>query len=201
MMFRTFERDRSFLENKYHWQNEPFDPYRRMAYHGYDYPTETGLSDEEILSGLEALDRETAHLPHAVAKAEAIRYVLSHTRIDVNEQDYFIGIYSWNRLIKHTTLLKWKNEIFEKECPETNARMKDMNASGAVAIWPDFDHVVPDWSSIMKLGFRGIRDRARNYRRIHEENGTLTDKVAAHFDGIEIEYSAILSLLGRLCAV
>ena len=31
------ETDRKILENKYHKTDEPFDPYCRMMYHGYDY--------------------------------------------------------------------------------------------------------------------------------------------------------------------
>lgn len=31
-----FKDDRKFIENKYHKTTEAFDPYKRMAYHGYD---------------------------------------------------------------------------------------------------------------------------------------------------------------------
>lgn len=199
-VYRTLDCDRSFIENKYHLQDAPFDPFKRRAYHGYDYPSETGLSDEEIMDGLRALDKKLDGLPHPIAKAEAIRYVLENTRIDVNDRDYFVGIYSWDRLPKEITVHKWKNEIFSETIPEIDARMKEMNASGAVTIWPDFDHVVPDWHSLLSLGFPGIRERARRYRLRHAENGTLTSSVAAYFDGIEIEYSASIALFERLAA-
>ena len=29
-----FDRDRDFIADKYHRQDEPFDAFRRMAYHG-----------------------------------------------------------------------------------------------------------------------------------------------------------------------
>ena len=32
-----FNSDRKFIENKYHKTSEPFNPYQRMRYHGYDY--------------------------------------------------------------------------------------------------------------------------------------------------------------------
>jgi hypothetical protein len=76
--------------------------------------------------------------------------------------------------------------------------MDDLNASGAIAIWPDFDHVVPDWASLVELGFVGIRERARDYRRAHEGKGELTEKQKAFFDGIEIEYTAIIGFIDRL---
>ena len=194
-MFKTFDTDRKIIETKYHWPDQPFNPYKRMAYHGYDYDETTGLSDGEIRELLLALDPQISHLPHPVAKAKAVALVLENTRIDVNEHDYFVGIYSWNRLADCVTLTKWKNEVFSGELADVDALMKDMNASGAVSIWPDFDHVVPDWDSLLRLGFPGLRQRARDYRA---KLGTLTPRQEAFFDGIELEYTAVIAFLDRL---
>ena len=192
------QQDYDYLINKYHDANAPFDPYKRRAYHGYDYDKSTGLSDEEILEGLSALENELQALPHPVAKAREIEYVLKNTRIDVNEHDYFIGIYTWNQAIKATTLVKWKEEVFTQRLSEIEESMNALNRSGAVPIWPDFDHVVPDWDALMRLGFVGIRNRAREYRQMHESKRPLSKDEQAFFDGIEIEYSAIIDFVDRL---
>jgi hypothetical protein len=34
-------------------------------------------------------------MPHPIAKAQAVAYVLDNTRIDVNARDYYIGLHSW----------------------------------------------------------------------------------------------------------
>lgn len=196
-MFKSFDTDRKIIENKYHKTNEPFDPYKRMAYHGYEYDKSTGLSDEEILEGLRTLAAETEGLPHPVIKARAIEYVLQNTRTDVNEHDYFIGIYSQNRLIRETTVDKWNAEVFDGIIPETRDMMYDKIAP-AVDIWPDYDHVVPDWESLLSLGFAGIRRRASEYRLKHEQNGTLDDNMRAFFDAIDIQYGAICDFLDRV---
>ena len=65
--------DRAWIEEKYHKKNEPFDPFRRMAYHGHDFDTATGLCDDEIKAGLRALAEKTQHLSHPVAKARGKR--------------------------------------------------------------------------------------------------------------------------------
>ena len=197
-MFERFDRDRKIIETKYHWPDQPFNPYKRMAYHGYDYDASTGLTDEEIKEKLLALGEEIKDLPHPVAKAKAVQLVLENTRIDVSEHDLFVGIYSWNRLINDITLTRWKNEIFSGPLAHVDQKMKDMNASGAVSIWPDFDHVVPDWDSLLKLGFPGIRQRARDWRAHHEAQRPLTQREQAFFDGIELEYSAIIAFMDRL---
>ena len=190
--------DHEYITNKYHDTSKPFDPFNRRAYHGYEYDESTGLSDEEIQEGLAELANECESLSHPVAKSKAIEYVLKNTRIDVNEHDYFIGIYTWNCAIKKTTIDKWNREIFSTVLSEVNQTMKILNGSRSAMIWPDFDHVVPDWDSIMKLGFPGLRQRARDYRAMHESKRELTYDEKAFFDGIEIEYTAIIDFIDRL---
>ena len=53
----TFEQDKDKIANKYHKQGEPFDAYRRMAYHGYDFDETTGKSDKEI-GGIACAERK-----------------------------------------------------------------------------------------------------------------------------------------------
>lgn len=193
-----FNDDRSFIENKYHKTDEPFNPYSRMAYHGYDFDKSTGLEDGEIKDGLSKLYEKTKDLPHPVAKAYTVKYVLENTKIDINEHDLFVGLWSVNRLANSVTLNKWNAEVFETILPEVKQKMNDMNESGAVAIWPDFDHVVPDWDAILCLGFPGLKKRAEEYKELHKARGTLTPETAAFFDGIIIEYTAIIALVDRL---
>lgn len=192
------EKDRKFIENKYHMTNEPFNPYNRMAYHGYDYDVSTGMDDDEIKEGLKNLYEKIKDLPHPVSKAYAVKYTLDNTRIDVNEHDYFVGFYSVNRLASAIGQWKWYGEVFDKIIPKTKALIDDMNNSGAVTVWPDFDHVVPDWNSLLTLGFSGIVERVKSYRQKHAEGGTLTDEAAAYFDGMEITYRAVIDVIDRL---
>ncbi len=190
--------DREFIENKYHRTDEPLNSLNRMAYHGIGYSEETGKDDAEILAGLKALQPELNVMPHPVARATAIKYVLENERLYVNEHDYFVGLYSLGRLANSVTSDIWQHETFKERKPETLKNSDLFNRSGAVANWADYDHVVPDWESLMNLGFKGIRERARQYREKHAQNGTLTNETAAFFDGIDIEYGAIISVIDRM---
>ncbi len=192
------EIDRYHIERKYHDPEKEFNPFRRKAYHGAGYLEESGLDDEGILAGLEALAPSLEGLPHPVARAKALQYVMEHQRIYINEHDYFVGLYSLNRLANKITFKKWEEQSRAFRDPETIRRSADFNASGASMIWTDYDHVVPDFDSMLSLGFTGLRERARNYRKLHLQQGTLTDEVAAFFDGIEIQYGAILDLVERM---
>lgn len=210
-MFKSLMDDRPYLEEKYHKLDGEFEEkylkhanvithlqYGRLDFHGYEYDEKTGLSDEEIKAGLLEISKKYKDAPHPVAKARAIEYVLDNTRIDVNAHDYFIGIYSWSRLSSETTALKWEKELFEEIIPDINEEMKELHESGAVLIWPDFDHTVPDWDAVMNFGFPGLLERARVYRKKFEEAEEMDAEKQAYFDGIEIEYSAIVRFIDRL---
>ena len=190
--------DRYFLERKYHDPDKPFDAFRRMAYHGEGYLEESGLPDEEILQGLEELAERTKDLPHPVARAEAIRFVLEKERLYINEHDWFAGLYSLDRLANRYTFDRWNEEANALRDPGLVARAADFNASGAVMIWTDYDHVVPDFESLLALGFPGIRKRAAEYREAHRARGTLNGEAEAFFEGIDIEYGAVIGLLDRM---
>ena len=111
--------DREFIENKYHRTDKSFNSLNRMAYHGIGYAEETGKDDVEILAGLKAMQPELSVMPHPVARATAIKYVLENERLYVNEHDYFVGLYSLGRLANSVTFNVWRNETFDKRKPET----------------------------------------------------------------------------------
>ena len=91
--------DREVIENKYHRTDAPFNPKNRMAHHGYDYDEGTGLSDAEIIEGLKALSDSLKGKHHYEIKSKLFAYILANTRIDVNEHDYFVGMYTWDRVM------------------------------------------------------------------------------------------------------
>lgn len=190
--------DRKFIENKYHKTDEPFNPLNRMAYHGIGYAEQTGSDDADILAGLKAMLPELCKMPHPEAKAVAIKFVLENEKLYVNEHDYFVGLYSLNSLAGTVTNDVWQQETLKLSNPETLKISDLFNESGAVTNWADYDHVVPDWESLINLGFTGIKKRAEDYRQKHIKNGTLTDDMAAFFNGINIEYEAIISLIDRM---
>ncbi len=189
--------DREHIENKYHKTSEPFNTFDFRHYHGYDYDASTGLEDSEISEGLVKLFDETRDEPHPIAKAKAVSYVLDHTKIDVNDNDYFVGFYSWGRLITPMFYSKWHNEAFDR-LPGMREKMLDFYNSGTAEVWLDTEHVVPSWNDILSLGFRGLLDRIKRYRKLHDEKQDLTEKGMALLEAMEIEYTAILRVIKRL---
>ena len=196
-MFKTLLSDRETIENKYHKKNEEYNSFNRMNYHGYDYDESTGLKEDILKLQLEEYTKSLEGLPRTVIKAKLFEFILDNSMIDVNEHDYFIGFYSWGRLLSPLTIFKWRNEL-DEEFPESARILGEFTEAGACYGWLDYDHTVPDWESLCELGFKGILERARASYENHKKNGSLTEKQENFFKGVEIEYCAILRLLDRL---
>lgn len=195
MNFKTLDNDRHYLENKFHNTSEPFNGYQRRNYIAYEYDETTGLDVNALTEGLSNLWETLQPLSRPVIKAKMVEYILQNVRIDVNECDYFVGFQSWGRLIgKYIEI--WKNEVLAST-GKYNELMNLFNSTSAVRMWPDFDHVVPDFDALLSLGFKGILERAKNYRKDRETTLGLTDEQAAYFDSIEITYTAIIDIIDR----
>lgn len=191
--------DRGHIENKYHLTDQPFDGLKRMAYHGYPYDETTGLSDEAIHEGLEKLTAAMADQPRALIKAKAVAYVLDHSRIDVNRHDYFVGFWSWNRLPDRHTITKWDAEVTQRAVNAVGKnRRKELGITGAATMPLDFDHTVPDYDSLLELGFPGLLRRLEDR---YAGTPAPTEKQRIFYEACKTELEAILRLLDRYIAL
>ena len=187
--------DYTYIMNKYHLQNKPFNPHRRFIRNDAIFRAETGLSGEEIEAGILAQDRALEALPHPVRKAHAFAYVLKNTRISCDKRDIFPAINMIDRPLNRTLINTWKKEVFKKQIPEADRKCALWMENGAATLRPDYDHSVPVWDRVFTLGFRGLLDESEKARAA---KGALTPEQEAFYDGIKITYTAILDFLIRL---
>ncbi len=197
IMLENLKIDRPVLLGKYHKVDEPYDNFNRFNYTGWECDPATGLGKDEMKAAVEKIMAETTDLPHPVAKAKAFAYVLDHARIDVNEHDYFIYFYNWGRPLDEPMVWKWENAVYAR-MPEVRQKMNEVIRTGSINLWPDFDHVIPNWDELLRLGYPGLLERVRSYHESHRSDGSLTEEMDAFFTGMELTYEAILRLLDRL---
>ncbi|MBR5308961.1 MAG: hypothetical protein IKU43_09330 [Clostridia bacterium] len=189
--------DRSFIENKYHLQSEPFNPLSRFAYHGVMCDYTEGLDDSQMRAALSELYEKTRGEDHALIKAKAFAFVLDNAKIAIDEHDYFPCLYNWGRPLDGIFINRWQKELFES-IPGLCEEIDDFKSSGIAEMWLDTNHVVPDWRDILSLGFAGLLERAQSYHEKYRLEGSLDEKQEAFFSSIEIEYEAILRFVKRL---
>ena len=196
-MFRTFEQDRYYIERKYHDPDQPFNGFARWNYHGYAYDESTGMDDETLQTALRALKEGIKDEPRPVQKAKLFAYTLDNARIDINEHDYFIGFWNWNRPISPHSVHPWEYEV-RCSAPEDLETIGAFDRSGAVFGFLDHDHTVPDWDSLIGLGFNGILQRLHTHYALLKEEGKLTQKQQDFYQGCVLEYEGILRFIDRL---
>ena len=104
--------DYSYIINKYHDINEPYDSFQRFIRHDSIFDESTGMQGEEIIEGINKQDAQIKDLSHPVRKAKAFEYVLKYTRISCDKRDRFPAINMVDRPLNKTIIAEWKNEVF-----------------------------------------------------------------------------------------
>ncbi len=125
-----------------------------------------------------------------ITKARCFAAQIERQSIDVSPLDWFPAIAVWDRWSRPISSVIWKRAV------EVNARMLPAsvrkewqagNADGTWNMWQDFDHSVPDWRVIMKLGFPGMNARLEKY----EVKGD------PFYEGLRITMDAMLKGIDR----
>lgn len=195
------DQDLFYLKNKYHDDQKPFDPFVRFLCHDAAFDPSTGLSEEEILKEIRRVDAAYSSCPRAVRKARAFETVLKNTRIAVNPHDYFVGIHCIGRPLNRVLINEWNREVLRTELSAEHDEMQLLHRTGAVTIWPDYDHSVPVWDRLLSLGFSGILREAAECRARLERERALSREELGYYESIEISYQAILTLLSRMISL
>lgn len=200
MLWNRYDTDRPFL-NMY--AAEHFEP-------GTGF-TDPDAIEKEILH----IDDEMKGQPHAIIKAKAFAFVLDHCAIEVNPRDWFgvnvagirfggspVGLRHTNqnsggKASKPLRVLcaRWGSEVLSTADQAVHDAMENVYKTGSGSFWADYDHSVPDWDAILRYGFPGLLERARQMRSARTE---LTEAQRVYFDAIEITYESLIRFMHRL---
>lgn len=168
------------------------------------------VTDPTTGLGLEALKARLAELLRVgsqageswrITKAKCFAAQALEMSIDVSPYDWFPAISVWNR-----TGLPIRGVIGERAgevnrevvSPAARAAWTRGNEEGDWNVWQDFDHSVPDWRAILKLGFPGLRDRAAAVFGAAGADGRYADPFA---ESVRLTADALLGLLDRFVAL
>ena len=122
----------------------------------------TGVTQGQAREKLMKLSKELEPKePWNVVKAECFAWLCDNLAIDVSPLDWFAAFACWNRSAwpMKPVLGRRNGEIERKYYPEILPRMYRGNGEGRWMVWKDFDHIVPDWDTIIPLGFPGMKAR------------------------------------------
>lgn len=89
----------------------------------------------------------------------------------------------------------WSEELDRPE--EFMKAAENITETGAGQFWIDYEHSVPDWDSVINLGFAGILKRAQKFHQEKIDNGTITPEQEIYYTSVEMAYEAIMRLMNR----
>ena len=191
------KKERSYLDTTWwdpHVENiTDTDTYLRRKFRQDVTDKATGLNQDGILRRMEqiAAEGKATDESWSVTKAKMFAASVTESAIDVSPLDWFPAISIWNR----RALPMWKvckgdraREVNGKTFPESLVKeWREGNAAGDWRILQDFDHSVPEWRAILKLGFPGMKMRLGKY----------AVKGDPFYEALEITADAILAGIDR----
>lgn len=183
-----------FVMNKYHDTAKPFNRFDRFVRRDELFDPTSGDSAEEIYAALEELFKQKDQYPRPVHKALATRYVLENTRILTDPRDMFPLVNMIDAPVNRVFVGGYRREVLSEKLSQVNAQRIRYEKEGAVTIWPDYSHTVPDFERLFSLGFVGILAESEKARVSHASD----ESKEAFFEGIRITYEGVLSLVRRL---
>ena len=171
------------------------DTYLRRKFRQDVTDPETGVGADElkkVLSEVVASGKASGE-SWWITKAKCFAAQVKEQSIDVSPLDWFPAIAVWDRWSRPITgvVKNRANEVNAAKLPDLlREEWEHGNADGIWNMWQDFDHSVPDWRIIMKLGFPGMKDRLEKY----------AVKGDPFYEGLAITMDAMLLGIDRFIA-
>ena len=168
------------------------DTYLRRKFRQDVTDRATGLSQTALAERLAVIVEagKASGEPWRITKAKCFAAEVDEQSIDVSPLDWFPAIAVWDRLNMpiRSVIRKRAREVNETMLPAwVKAEWGAGNAIGDWSMWQDFDHSVPDWRVILKLGFPGMKARLEKY----------AVKGDPFYEGLQIAMDAMLNGIDR----
>lgn len=186
----TFIENRPFIEHEYEQPN---------------WDLASGYSAEQMYIMLTKFVDENLHLPMPILRAKAFDYFLENVQIEINPHTYFadklnLGVdysdYAGQDVFANCVYHRFHKRVLEKEMPDDFARRNLAEELGVCTADSDYWHTLPEWTSVLELGFCGLLERAQKKR--NNLKGNLSESQIIFYDSVIISYQAIIKYINRL---
>lgn len=165
---------------------------------------DTGIAADQLKDSLQDHLAEKEFATPLQEHTAAFDFLLKNIRIGVSPDDLFVSLGFWGRKpIEQLIMSRRYREVEQIQCAGTLELKNDFIQSGYGSFFLDYAHNVPDWKSILTLGFPGLLKRAedaeKNFYAAHGER--VTDAEKEFFAAIKSEYAQVLALMERICSL
>ena len=173
------------------------DTYLRRKFRQDVTDKTTGIGIADMKKEILALVKESvaAGDPWRITKAKCFAHQIRRQSIDVSPLDWFPAIALWDRdarpFYNGGALWRRRDEVNRRSIPQAaRDEWASLMKSGNWWLGQDFCHSVPDWRTILALGFPGMKSRLERY----------AVKGDPFYDSLGIAMDAILEGVDRFIA-
>ena len=189
MIWNRFESDKPYMN---HFANPVLDE-------------GSGITDmTELKHNILSMYETMKDLPHPIIKARIFKYIVENIAVGYNPNTWFGVTFAGRKPYPPDKPFRWiANDIWEQEYyyKDNNwigQALTDYQACGLTFAYPDFDHGVPDWRAIMKLGFRGLLQRVKDNFDKHQSEDHLTEKQRVFYQATILTLESCLTFCKRI---
>lgn len=158
------------------------------------YCEDSGKSGQELRQKLERHLSQNPREPRILTKAFLFHLICTESRIAPDKANYFAD------KVDHCNLLKEISERWHTEEWKKEFRNAPHPSPGSFDYKVDVSHTCPDWPSILKMGFPGLRDRAARFPGVFNEAAVIVYEGAINLCrrlGAASDNDALLALADR----
>ena len=187
----------NFFENRKFIENE---------FENANYDVTTGKSAEELEKTLiEMQENSKIDEDRELLCANAYAYLLKNARLEINERTPFsvkfdLGVTyfkhaGWDVFDK-IFFRRQREKVLGAKLPNEYKKMCDWQEVGLGDVFTDFWHTVPNWNNLLKYGFGGILQIAKQNKQKLENNND--ERGVRFLNSVIIRYEAIIEFLERV---
>jgi formate C-acetyltransferase len=155
---------------------------------------DTGRSVGELKQGVLKLSEEKKDLSPRLLKTEVFEYLLDNMRLGSAPDDFFPSFGLWGKKPYEETILRRNFEAKRKEI----AFPDNVTPGETACFFADYAHSVPDWECILRLGFSGLLDRAKQAETDYFRRFGESPEKREFFQSVIRAFEAALRCMKRL---
>lgn len=155
---------------------------------------------ESMLSQYESMKA----LPHPLIKARLFKYMVENLAVGYNPRTWFGVNFAGNKPFPTDKPFRWiANDLWEKDYIYSEGNwigqdLSDFQRCGLTFAYPDFDHCVPDWRAITRLGFRGLLLRVQEAYARRLSGGDLSEKQNVFYQAMIMTLESCMTFCRRI---
>lgn len=158
-----------------------------------DWICDSGLDKKDLIKEYESIMENNVGLSKTMMKANTYKLISTKARIAIDKDDIFQDkLFDANLLGMQRE--EWERDTIEKYLKEETKKTLEAGEIGAYKVSGDYGHTSPNSKLLLKIGFKGLYDRAKE---ASAQKG-ITEKQKDFYNSCMVTMEAAMTYIMRL---